>query len=194
MAQWLNSRPVRSLASFCMIACNSTSVCRLPFISACYIAGAGGHRRLQRRVLGAVCRHDHACRKCRVSRLVGNLVQFFIRPEQYRHDQPGRRGLYRTGERLGAARVHHAGEHRLEIAAALQQAVQPMLRHIALQSRRGRHNLNRGIGHRLPGRTRALAVENDEHPVRPFFAHDDLRGENGIDRQRSLDLHGDQPD
>jgi len=34
ITQWLIRRPARNFASFCMIACKRTSVCKLPFISA----------------------------------------------------------------------------------------------------------------------------------------------------------------
>jgi hypothetical protein len=90
--------------------------------------------------------------------------------------------------------MHHASEHRFEIATALQQAVQPMLGHIALNPHRGRHDFHHCAGHRLPRRPHTLPVENDEHSVRSFLAHDDLHGENGIGRQGGLDLHRDRPD
>ena len=96
-------------------------------------AGTGGHRGFQRRVLGtsvATMRYPE------MSSFAASAILrvLRLRPEQYRHDQPGFGRLHRTGERLGAARVHHAGKHRLEPAAALQQALPadaPALRAVA---------------------------------------------------------------
>ena len=112
-----------------------------------------------------------------------DLAQFRLRREQHRHDQPGLGRRQRTGERLGAARVHHAGEHRLEPAAALQQSIQPMLRHLALQLGRGRHNLQHGSCQLPARRIGTLALENHEPLVRPFLPHDHLRRQDGVDRQ-----------
>ena len=189
MAQWLKRRPVRRFASFCMTACSSTSVCRLPFISACtspapaaiaaFSAESSGPsvatmRQLERSSFAAAA-------ICRIS---------LLRPEQHRHDQPGLGRLHRTGERLGAARVHHAGEHRLEPAAALQQPLQPMLRHIAPHAASWAPTTSIvAVATCFPVGSVHDAVENHQPLVRPLLPHHYLRRQDGIDRQCGQYLH-----
>ncbi len=144
---------MRSFASFCMTACSSTSVCRLPFISACTSPAPAAIAAFRAESSGPPVATMRQAGKVEL-RGRGDPAHLRLRPEQHRHDQPGLGRLHRAGERLGATRVHHAGEHRLEPAAALQQPLQPVLRHGAPQPSRGRHDFQRSGGDLLapPGR------------------------------------------
>jgi hypothetical protein len=93
------------------------------------LAGTGGHGGLQRRLLGAVGGHDPAFAMIQV-RMIRDPPDLGLGAVKHRQDQPGLGGLHRTGQRIGAARMHDAGQHRFEIPTALDQPFEPMLRHL----------------------------------------------------------------
>ena len=122
--QWLISRPACSFASFCMTACNSTSVCRLPFISAATSPLPAAIAAFER-IPGPVGRHDPILRDVQAG-MVGGLPDRGFGAVKNGQDQPGLGGLYGAGQGIGAARMHDAGQHRLERSAALDQPFEPM--------------------------------------------------------------------
>ena len=122
-------------------------------------------------------------------RLVGDLPDLGLGAVKHGHDQPGLGGLDRAGQRIGAARVHDAGQHRLERPAALDQPFEPMLRHLALLPRRRRQNFQHRGRDDLTGRVGALAIQHDDALIRPLLPHHEPRRHRRPNRQRALDLH-----
>ncbi len=104
------------------------------------LAGACSHRRLQRRVLRAFGAHDPVLGDVQ-TRMVRNPPDLVLGAVKNGKDQPGLGGLHRARQRIGAAWMHDAGQHRLEIPAALDQPFEPMLRNLVLLSRRWRQNV-----------------------------------------------------
>ncbi|MGA2313694.1 MAG: hypothetical protein ABSF87_15200 [Xanthobacteraceae bacterium] len=94
-----------------------------------------------------------------------------------------------NAERIGAAWVHHAGQHRLETLTAFDKPLEPMLRHlVSLPRRRCQNFLDRG-GENLTRRIGALPVQHGDPVIRPVLPHDESRRHGRADWQRTLDLH-----
>ena len=163
-------------------------MCRLPFISAATSPLPAARGGLQRRVLGTVRGHDPALGDVEV-RLIRDLADLGLGAEQHGQDQPGLGGLHRASQRIGAARVHHAGQHRLETSTAFDEPFEPMLRHLVLLPRRRRQNFQHRGGENLTRRIGALAVQHDDPLIRPLLPHDEPRRHRRADRQRTFDLH-----
>ena len=104
-------------------------------------------------------------------------------------DQPGLGGFHRTGQRVGAARMHHAGQHRLQRPAALDQSFEPMLRQLDLLPCRGCQDFQHCRGNDVTCWIGALAVQHDDPLIRALLAHDKPRRHHCVDRQAALDLH-----
>ena len=149
---------------------------------------AGGDSGLQRRVLGTVRGHDPALGDVEV-RLIRDLPDLGLGAEQHGQDQPGLGGLHRAGQRIGAAWVHHAGQHRLETSTAFDKPFEPMLRHLVLLPRRRCQNFQDRGGEDLTRRVGALAVQHDDPLIRPLLPHDEPRRHRRADRQCTFDLH-----
>ena len=125
-----------------MIACKSTSVCRLPFIS----AATSPARRPLPPSAPSLQGHPwpHAAFCDFQVRTIGDLPDLALGAIKNGQDQPGLPSLHRPGQRIGAARMHDAGQHRFEISTALDQPIEPMLGDVELLARRGASFQDRG--------------------------------------------------
>jgi len=156
-------------------------------------ASTGSRGCLQGRILGAVRSHDPVFNDVQVSK-IGDLSDFGLGAEQHGLDQPCLGGLHRPGQRIVAARVHHAGRHRLEALTALDQPFEPMLRDLASLPHRRRQNFQDRGRDNLARRVRASAVQHHDPLARPFFPHHEPNRHRRRDRQRPLDLYRDGAD
>ena len=109
-------------------------------------------------------------------------------------DQSGLGGFDRTGQRIGAARMHNPGQHRFEVSTALDQTFKPMFGDLTLLPCRRRLNFHDRSRHDPPRRVRALAIQHDDALICAFLPHHELRRHEGGNRQRALDLYRDRAD
>ena len=112
--QWLTRRAVRSPASRRTTAAISSSVCRLPFISASALPSrtscdGRGRRGLAERRIDDLDSRDDRCRAFRRHRFDARA-----RPDEDRRDQAVLRRLDRAFERALIARMRDRGRHRRE--------------------------------------------------------------------------------
>ena len=121
--------------------------------------------------------------------MIGDLPDLALGAVKNGQDQPGLPSLHRPGQRIGAARMHDAGQHRFEISTALDQPIEPMLGDVESLARRGRQNFQDRGRDDLTRRVCALAVQHHNPLIRPFLSHDEPRRHHGGDGQRALDLH-----
>ena len=105
-----------------------------------------------------------------------------------RQDQSCFGGFNRAGQRGGAAGMHNAGQHRLEVPAALDKLVQTMLRHLDLLPCCRRHDLQNRRCNDLTRWAGALTVQQDGSPIRPLLPHNKTRRHRHVDRQLAHDL------
>jgi hypothetical protein len=156
-------------------------------------AGTRRHRRLQRRVLGTLGGHHPALGDVQV-RMIRDPPNFGLGAVENGKDQSGIGGFDRADQCILAARMHNTGQHRFESPTALDQPFESMLRNLSLLPFCRRQNFQARGRDDPSRRVRALTVQHDDPLVRPFLPHHEPRRHRRGDRQRTLDLHGDQAD
>ena len=124
--------------------------------------------------------------RCAESAILPNLSFGTV---ENRNDQAGLSGLDGTGQRIGAAWVYHAGQHRFKVPATLDQTFEPMFHDLTLLPRHGCLDFQDcGRNHPADG-VRALTIQYDDARVRPLLPHHDPHRHHLADGQAAFDLN-----